>query len=48
MAASVSVRLLEGVPQEGVILPVLILIYINDITSTVPTHVTNTLHADDF
>ena len=42
------VKLREGVPQGGVISPTLFLVYINDITTTVPKHVSNTLHADDF
>ncbi|KAK7116423.1 hypothetical protein V1264_002108 [Littorina saxatilis] len=42
------VKLREGVPQGGVISPTLFLVYINDITTTVPRHVSNTLHADDF
>jgi len=42
------VKIREGVPQGGVISPTLFLVYINDITSTVPMHVSNTLHADDF
>ena len=37
----------EGVPQGGVISPTLFLVYINDITSVIPKHVSNTLHADD-
>ena len=42
------VKLREGVPQGGVISPTLFLVYINDITTAVPKHVSNTLHADDF
>jgi len=42
------VKLREGVPQGGVISPTLFLVYINDLTTTVPKHVSNTLHADDF
>ena len=42
------VKLREGVPQGGVISPTLFLIFINDITTAVPKHVSNTLHADDF
>ena len=45
---SQSVRILEGVPQGGVISSVLFLIYINAITSSVPNHVTNALHVDAF
>ena len=44
---SISVKIREGVPQGGVISPVLFLIYINDITQAIPPHVSNTLHADD-
>ena len=43
-----QVKLREGVPQGGVVSPTLFLVYINDITTTVPKHVSNTLHADDF
>ena len=43
-----QVKLREGVPQGGVVSPTLLLVYINDITTTVPRHVSNTLHADDF
>ena len=43
-----QVKLREGVPQGGVVSPTLFLVYINDITTTVPRHVSNTLHADDF
>ena len=46
--ASHRVQLREGVPQGGVISPVLFLVFIDDITSCVPQHVSNTLHADDF
>ena len=42
-----SVKMREGVPQGGVISPTLFLIYINDITTVIPRHVSNTLHADD-
>ena len=34
--------------REGVISPALLLFHMNDITTTVPRHVSNTLHADDF
>ena len=37
---------MRGVPQGGVILPSLFLLYIN-ITTVLPRHVSNTLHADD-
>ena len=36
----------EGVPQEGVISPTFFLLYINNITTILPRHVSNTLHAD--
>ena len=42
-----QVKLKEGVPQGGVVSPTLFLVYMNDITTTVPRHVSNTLHADD-
>ena len=38
----------ERVPQGGVISPTLFLLYINNITTILPRHVSNTLHADDF
>ncbi|KAK7108155.1 hypothetical protein V1264_015944 [Littorina saxatilis] len=44
---SVSVKMREGVPQGGVISPTLFLVYINDITTSIPRLVSNTLHADD-
>ena len=44
---SVSVKMREGVPQGGVISPILFLIYVNYITNILPKHVSNTLHADD-
>ena len=43
-----QVKLREGVPQGGVVSPTLFLVYINDIPTTVPRHVSNTLHAEDF
>ena len=43
-----QVKLREGVPQGGVVSPTLFLVYINDITTTVPRHVSSTRHADDF
>ena len=43
-----QVKLKEGVPQGGVVSPTLFLVYMNDITTTVPRHVSNTLRADDF
>ena len=39
-----QVKLREGVPQGGVV-STLFLVYINDITTTVPRRVSNTLHA---
>ena len=42
------VKLREGAPQGGVVSSTLFLVYMNDITTTVPRHVSNTLHADDF
>ena len=45
--ASVSVKMRAGVPQGGVLSPTLFLVYINDITSCIPRHVANSLHADD-
>lgn len=47
-AVSKLVKMREGVPQGGVISPTLFLIFINDITTTVPKHVPNTLRVDDF
>ena len=44
MSESVKMR---GVPQ-GVISPTLFLLYINNITTILPSHVSNTLHADGF
>ena len=44
---SVSVKMREGVPQGGVLSPILFLIYINDITNILPKRASNTLHADD-
>ena len=43
-----QVKLREGVPQGGATSPTLFLVYMNDITTTVPRHVSNALHADDF
>ena len=43
---SKSVKMREGVPQGGVISPTLFLLHIN-ITTVLPRHVSNTLHADD-
>ena len=39
-----QVKLREGVPQGGVVSPTFFLVYMDDITTTVP----NNLHADDF
>ena len=44
LSRSVKTR---GVPQGGVISPTLFLLYINNITTVLPRHVFNTLHADD-
>ena len=41
------VKIREGVPQGGVISPILFLVYINDITKALPRRVLDTLHADD-
>ena len=43
-----QVKLRKGVLQGGVVSPTLLLVYMNDITTTVLRHVSNTLHADDF
>ena len=42
-----SVKMREGVPQGDVVSPTPFLIYINNITTVIPRHVSNTLHADD-
>ena len=41
-----QVKLREGVPQGGVVLPILLLVYVNDTTTTKPRHVSKTLYAD--
>jgi hypothetical protein len=38
---------LKGIPQGGVISPVMFLVFIDDITYSIPTSVGNSLHADD-
>ena len=40
-----SVKMREGVPQGGVLTDTLL--HINNITTVLPRHVSNTLHADD-
>ena len=40
-------KLKEGVPQGGVISPVLFLVFIDDIMDNIPRPISNTLHADD-
>ena len=45
LSRSVKMR---GVPRGGVISPTLFLLHINNITTVLPRHVSNTLHADDF
>ena len=42
-----SVKMREGVPQGGVISPTLFLLHINNITTVLSRHVSNTLHADN-
>ena len=42
-----SVKIREGVPQGCVVSPTLFLVYINNITTVIPRHVSNILHADD-
>ena len=44
---SKSVKVRKGVPQGGVISTTVFLLYINNITTVLPRHVSNTLHADD-
>ena len=44
---SKSVKVREGVPQGGVISPTLFFLYINNITTVLSRHISNTLHADD-
>ena len=44
---SESVKMREGVPQGDVFSPTLFLLYINNITTILPRHVSNTLHVDD-
>ena len=43
-----EVKLRERVPQGDVVSPTFFPVDINGITTTVPRHVSNTLHADDF
>ena len=42
-----EIRLSEGVLQGSVFLSILFLLYVNDIANTLPSRVTNSLHADD-
>ena len=44
---SCLVKLREGVPQGGVISPTLFLIFIDDITDKLTSHISRALHADD-
>ena len=44
---SESVKMREAVPQGDVISPTFFLLYINNITTILPRHLSNTLHADD-
>ena len=41
------VKIREGVPQGGVISPTLFLVFIDDITESMNTHISRALHADD-
>ena len=42
-----SVKMRECVPQGGVVSTTLFLVYFNNITTVIPRHVCNILHADD-
>ena len=44
---SIQVKLREDVPQSGTVSPTLFLVYSDIHTTTVPSHVSKTLHAGD-